>query len=143
MGVQVIPQVHGPFESDAQWQIYARDKKVAIVAENGYPATGVYFADIVIFKGWHYAPAQAVAGYADEANVTQWGWGYKTDNGFTEANRGFTFSSNRQAANQLYMTTESFAIHVKNNILGQSMNYYKPFDGRTALLRYRFYYFTL
>ncbi|MGV0754323.1 hypothetical protein ACTS95_10290 [Empedobacter brevis] len=143
MGITKSAKVVGPFESDAQWQIHQKNKKIMLVSEGGYPTTGVYFADVVVFRGWHYAPAEAVAGYADDEPVTEWGWGYKTDNGFTEANRGFILSSSRQAYNQLYMTTESFTIHVKNNILGQSMNYYKPFDGRQALLRYRFYYITL
>lgn len=149
MNIAAVPTVVGPLDSNvATPQVYQRNKKILISSENGYPPTGVYFADVLQYSGFKFAPANAVSGFVDEVsnpNLSPWGWGYKTSDGFSEANRGFTFSQSRQGS-QLYMTAESYSIHVRSNIIGQGMGgYNRPtnFTGQQVSMIFQFYYITL
>lgn len=141
-GLNVAPRIHGPFTHTSHYQLLRTNKRVAVEPINGYPPYGYYFADIYQYHGWYNAPAEAITGYADNTPTTQWGWGFRTEDGFGEENRGIVFSFTHYG-NYMMMFADTYSMHIKANMLGQTFSLTRPFNFREAILEYKFYYITL
>jgi hypothetical protein len=120
----------GPYLAKAVKTRNQKDIKIALSNGHGGLATGIYFCDVYVHKAVISLPLNTV-GRADIPNPV----GY---NNITNQESGITtFMNSSQTKNELIVYTTT--IHVKWNILGQSINVVIP-NSLPNTFNYKYYY---